>query len=230
MEKHPRELLFVLVISFVCLPLPLANTSCRKISGTFCSKDDDREIMRCCLEKYKQGFDTLEKQQVDGKQPPSCRVDLDLARCLSQSQCFARVTNALRLLILNQLVFTKRVGICYRNEFNKLLEDAKNGFLLPEDVDSLTKVQEMMNMTADSCARQVYATCGGRFKHKLQKYPGFHPAQLCKVFIEEGNCIKETAVKPPPLYCAGSGILNRFKENSNKTAPSVLGALCLLPA
>ena len=80
MEKHPRELLFVLVISFVCLPLPLANTSCRKISGTFCSKDDDREIMRCCLEKYKQGFDTLEKQQVDGKQPPSCRVDLVSAR------------------------------------------------------------------------------------------------------------------------------------------------------
>jgi len=76
MEKHPCELLFVLVISFVCLPLPLADTSCRKISGTFCSKDDDREIMRCCLEKYKQGFDTLEKQQVDGKQPPSCRVDL----------------------------------------------------------------------------------------------------------------------------------------------------------
>lgn len=86
------------------------------------------------------------------------------------------------------------------------------------------------NMPIDSCAVRVYATCGGRFKHKLQKYPGFYPAQLCKVFIEEGNCIKETAAKPPPLYCAGSGILKRFKENSNEIAPSVLGALCLLPA
>ena len=55
-----------------------------------------------------------------------CILFQGLAKCLSKSRCFGkRLTNGLRLLILNQLVFTKRVNICKQNNFKGLLKKAK---------------------------------------------------------------------------------------------------------
>ena len=76
MGKRSCQLLFVVVICFVCLPLSLADTSCPEVHGTeSCSKDKDKEVMECCLKSYKLGFDTL-GQRVEGKDPPSCQLDL----------------------------------------------------------------------------------------------------------------------------------------------------------
>ncbi|XP_078365883.1 uncharacterized protein LOC144650096 [Oculina patagonica] len=224
MEKRSAELLFVLVSCCVYLSISVADTSCPKVAeGTApCSDDEDKKIMECCLKNYKLGFDNL-PPHVPGQEPPSCAVDLGLAQCLSQSRCFGKpLTNGLRLLILNQLVFTKRVRICNQNYFQGLLTEAKlksdPGFL-----DDLKKVMEMDNMPQDPCATYVYAICGREFKEELEKHPGYNPAELCAVFVSEGGCIKDTA---QDYNCTESAILNRFKLNSDLAAGVVLSAIC----
>lgn len=77
-------------------------------------------------------------------------------------------------------------------------------------------------MTQDLCARHVYAICGGSFKDKLEEHPGYNPAELCRVFRAEGDCIEDTAKK---MSC-DSLILKRFKLNSNSAADVVLSAIC----
>ena len=77
-------------------------------------------------------------------------------------------------------------------------------------------------MTADPCATFVYAVCGKNFTIELRKHPGYHPAELCAVFINEGGCIYSEAQK---RHC-DSQILKRFKGNSDAAAKVVLGAIC----
>ena len=82
-------------------------------------------------------------------------------------------------------------------------------------------------MTQDlECARDVYAICGGSFKDELEKHPGYNPAELCGVFLAEGNCIDYTA----KIMSCDSPILKRFKANSNSAAGVVLNAICPTPA
>ena len=77
MGKLSPELLFALVICFICLPLLLADTSCPVVPGTTCSDVDDKDIMKCCLKNYKLGFETLPQEHIPKSQdPPSCKLDL----------------------------------------------------------------------------------------------------------------------------------------------------------
>lgn len=80
-------------------------------------------------------------------------------------------------------------------------------------------------MTQDLCATHVYAICGGSFKDELEKHPGYNPAELCGVFLAEGDCIDYTAKN---MSC-DSLILKRFTENSHLAAGVVLSAICLPP-
>lgn len=82
-------------------------------------------------------------------------------------------------------------------------------------------------MTPDLCATFVYGECGRNFTIELSKHPGFNPAALCAVFLQESDCIDNAAKK---YYCTDSKILTRFKENSNAAAQVVLGAICPSPS
>ena len=77
-------------------------------------------------------------------------------------------------------------------------------------------------MKPDGCATLVYGACGRNFTIELRKHPGYNPAELCQVFIHEGDCIDRAA----DTYECDSKILKRFKENSNAAAVVVLGAIC----
>ena len=79
------------------------------------------------------------------------------------------------------------------------------------------------DMVADSCATLVYGACGRDFTIELRKRPGYNPAELCTVFINEGACIYHQA---PKYQCDQSRILRRFKENSDAAAGVVLGVIC----
>lgn len=211
--------LLLMVICLFCLPLLL---------GKQCFKaEDGRVIMIHCLRNYTLGFNNLGKFE-PGQEPPSCEVDLGLAQCLSESRCFSSFTNNLRILILNQLVFTKRSGICKKNVFEDLLKKAEDGFDLkwPAHAEALKKVLEMRNMQPEICATLVYATCGRRFKERLQNFTRFDPNQLCRVFKDEGQCIANRA---EGLNCTNSALLERFKTNSEDAAESVLASLCPPP-
>lgn len=84
MEKRSLGLVLALVTIFISLPLLLANPNkknkgdCSKPKGKNCTTEEDREIMRCCLEKYKKGFDDLKGQgsPLPGQDPPTCQTDL----------------------------------------------------------------------------------------------------------------------------------------------------------
>ena len=84
MEKRSLGLVLALVTIFISLPLLLAkpnnknNGDCPKPRGKDCTTEEDREIMRCCLEKYKKGFDDLRGQgsPLPGQDPPTCQTDL----------------------------------------------------------------------------------------------------------------------------------------------------------
>ncbi|XP_073253568.1 uncharacterized protein [Porites lutea] len=230
MEKRSLGLVLALVTIFISLPLLLAKPNnknkgdCPKPRGKDCTTEEDREIMRCCLEKYKKGFDDLRGQgsPLPGQDPPTCQTDLDLAECLSKSKCYAGVNNALRLLILNQLVFTKRVRICQQKNFSRLLEEAEK-----EHLTGLSNIKEMESLSYDQCAEAVYLKCGREFREVLQSYPdGFRPSELCSVYLREGNCNTREARKE---NCTESAVLKRFKDNSFKAARVVLPALCSLP-
>ena len=80
-------------------------------------------------------------------------------------------------------------------------------------------------MAPDACATHVYAICGKKFKEELEKHPGYNPAELCGVFIREGNCINDIAHN---IHC-DSQILKRFKANSNAAAGVILSAICPPP-
>lgn len=83
-------------------------------------------------------------------------------------------------------------------------------------------------IASDDCAFMVYVVCGSRFKDKLVNKEKIDPATLCKVFLEEGDCIKEQKGH----YCAESAspILDRFQQNSKEAAKVVLPALCRIAA
>ena len=81
-------------------------------------------------------------------------------------------------------------------------------------------------MTPDRCATLVYAVCGRNFTIELREHPGYNPAELCAVFIQEGGCIDKAA----QTYDCDSQILKRFKANSNAAAKVVLGAICPTPS
>lgn len=229
MEKRSLGLAVALVTIFISLPLLLAKPSnknkgdCPKPKGKDCTKEEDREIMRCCLEKYKKGFDDLKGQApLPGQDPPTCQTDLDLAECLSKSKCYAEVNNALRLLIFNQLVFTKRVRICQQKKFSRLLEESEK-----ENLTGLSDIKKMESLRDDDCAHNVYLKCGREFREVLQSYPdGFRPSELCSVYLGEGNCNTRVAQEK---NCTESAVLKRFKDNSFKAARVVLPALCSLP-
>lgn len=83
-------------------------------------------------------------------------------------------------------------------------------------------------MTPDPCATLVYGECGRNFTIELRKHPGYNPAELCVVFVQEGDCI-DRAAKTRKDKC-DSKILKRFKENSNAAALVVLGVICPTPS
>ncbi|XP_029209799.1 uncharacterized protein [Acropora muricata] len=222
-KSSHRDLFCFLAIYCVCWQLLLLIGIQASYEHSICDALRDREVMKTCLDNYTQGFLDLKNSQTNGSgQPPSCDVDLGLAKCLSSSQCFGNLTNGLRILIFNQLVFTKRVKICPGNEFATLFKDANNA--LPE----LNKVKDMERIASDDCAFMVYVVCGSRFKDKLMNKEKIDPATLCNVFIEEGDCIKEQKGH----YCAESAspILDRFQQNSKEAAKVVLPALCRIAA
>jgi len=87
MEKRSLGLVLALATIFISLPLLLAfpndknKGDCPKPKGKDCTTEEDKEIMRCCLEKYKKGFDDLKglKGQgplLPGQDPPTCQTDL----------------------------------------------------------------------------------------------------------------------------------------------------------
>lgn len=224
MEKRSVELLLVLVACCVFSSMSNATpTSCPKVGGAVCSDAEDETIMECCLKRYKLGFDTL-PDYIPGQDPPSCKVDEGLAKCLSESKCFGKpLTGNLRLLILNQLVFTNRVGLCVDTIFTGFLEEAKKNSR-PESLfrKALKNIKDMDRLPPDSCATVVYGICGLEFKNKLQEQPGYDADKLCEVFDSEKDCIIEKAAS---FHC-DSKILTRFKANSNSTAAVVLNAIC----
>lgn len=233
MAKRSAVLLLVLVSCCVCLSMSIEVKRSRSnlIAGetTSCTTNEkDKDIMEDCLKKYKLGFDNLEPY-IPGSDPPSCAVDLGLAQCLSRSRCFGKIhTNALRLLIFNQLVFTARVRLCVHNDFQELLNEAKTE---NENLDQsfgrdLKKITEMNNMEPDSCATLVYGACGKNFTTELRKDSGYNATKLCNVFDQEGDCIY-SAAKTNSCY---SDILKRFKENSDAAARVVLCAICPCPS
>ena len=84
MEKRSLGLVLALATIFISLPLLLAHPNyknkgdCPKPKGKICTTEEDREIMRCCLEKYKKGFDDLKGQGTPppGQDPRTCQTDL----------------------------------------------------------------------------------------------------------------------------------------------------------
>ena len=112
MEKRSLGLAVALVTIFISLPLLLAKPSnknkgdCPKPKGKDCTKEEDREIMRCCLEKYKKGFDDLKGQApLPGQDPPTCQTDLVSSpfsapdRILSHHTVLCHTYHALRPII-----------------------------------------------------------------------------------------------------------------------------------
>ncbi|KAJ7383998.1 hypothetical protein OS493_024691 [Desmophyllum pertusum] len=216
------KLLFVLVSLCVYCWMSFADTSCQG-TGKDCKDGDDRRIMECCLARYKLGFDNLGAREPN-HDPPSCGVDLGLAECLSRSNCFGKtLTNGLRRLIFNQLVFTKRVGLCKNNNYEGLLKQAEKKSAGSDFLKELDKIKEMGTMPQDYCAYAVYGICGLKFTKELKKHPGYNPVELCKVFVDEGGCINKTATD---ISC-DSNILKRFKRNSEGAAKIILPVICV---
>lgn len=234
MAKGFVGLLLVVLIS-CCVLSSLSNAKrrskpeqCPRLRHrTNCTEDDDMEITECCLEKYKLGFDNLPSSyNISVQDPPSCALDAALAKCLEDSKCFRKpLTRNLRLLMFNQLIFTKRTGLCSRTKFEDLLREAKKrsgaNFL-----KRLMAIEEMNGFDLEDCAKIVYGKCGRQFSRKLKNNPGYDVMKLCKVFQEEGTC---TSIEADKYDCKNSRLLNRFKENSIEAATAVLNGICTQP-
>ena len=76
-RRSAVKLLFVLILVFVYLTMSLADARCPRVAkrSARCSDEKDERIMKCCLKKYKLGFDNL-PDYIPGQDPPSCAVDL----------------------------------------------------------------------------------------------------------------------------------------------------------
>ncbi|XP_068725615.1 uncharacterized protein [Montipora capricornis] len=206
-------------LCFVCLlPLFLVGIHASHVRRTSCDNDEDREIMKACLFNYTEGFLNLDSVTQNG-QPPSCEVDLGLARCLDSSNCFGNFTNGLRKLIFNQLVFTKKVRLCPENDYDHLLVDAMRGF------PQLNRVKEMEKLASDPCAFWVYVVCGIESKEKLESQQNNDPKVLCDAFVEEKGCITNQTEQQKHCDKLESPILNHFQQNSNDAAHVVLSGL-----